>query len=291
MNQTTSAATAATAASIDTQERQSFALEMRGFTDAEKSMLISTFRLTSRRSMYYVESSGQDQRPDIYLINADKVDVLKSLKEDAFDSPNIYSPAVLIGRTPIDTQWSFLTKPIQWIRLFESLDAEVLKALEERKIRERLDATWDGQIYRRSIDKMASTLPVSPKTQLRESVLVVDDSATVRGFMRIKLAPFNFDVDYAETGEIAVEKANAKSYTCIFLDVMMPGIDGYEVCKRIKGNPATKNTAVVMLTSKSSMIDKLRGSWSGCDAYLSKPVAEHDLLATIAKFLPSSWDV
>ncbi len=70
MNQTTSEASVS---SIDTQGRQSFALEMRGFTDAEKSMLISTFRLTSRRSMYYVESSGQDQRPDIYLINADNI--------------------------------------------------------------------------------------------------------------------------------------------------------------------------------------------------------------------------
>ncbi len=71
---------------------------------------------------------------------------------------------------------------------------------------------------------------------------------------------------------------------------MMPGIDGYEVCKRIKGNSSTKKTAVVMLTSKSSMIDKLRANWSGCDAFLSKPVAEDDLLATIAKFLPSARD-
>lgn len=281
------------AISIDAevQERQRFVLEMRGFSDAEKSMLTSTFRLTGRRKMYYVEPSETDLRPDIYLINADKVDLLTDLSSDRFDSPSLYSPAVLIGRAPIDTQWSFLTKPIQWMRLFETLDAEMLKALEERRIRERLDATWDGQIYRRSIDKLASTLPVSLEPQLRESVLVVDDSATVRGFMRIKLAPFNFDVDYAETGEIAVEKANAKAYTCIFLDVMMPGIDGYEVCKRIKGNPDTKRTAVVMLTSKSSMIDKLRGSWSGCDAYLSKPVSENDLLTTIGRFLPSSWDV
>ncbi|MDO9193581.1 MAG: response regulator, partial [Undibacterium sp.] len=78
------------------------------------------------------------------------------------------------------------------------------------------------------------------------------------------------------------------SYTCIFLDILMPGIDGYEVCKRIKGNSDTKQTAVVMLSSKGSMFDKFRGNWSGCDAYLSKPVPEDDLLATIARFLPSA---
>ncbi|OGB20573.1 MAG: hypothetical protein A3I66_05730 [Burkholderiales bacterium RIFCSPLOWO2_02_FULL_57_36] len=121
-----------------------------------------------------------------------------------------------------------------------------------------------------------------------ESVLVVDDSATVRAFMRVKLAPFRFDVDYAESGEAAIDMAQAKSYTCIFLDILMPGIDGYQVCKRIKSSPATKEAAVVMLSSKSSAFDKFRGNWAGCDAYLGKPVSEDELLATIARFLPSA---
>ena len=136
---------------------------------------------------------------------------------------------------------------------------------------------------RQSAPASALTAPV-----LNESVLVVDDSATVRAFMRIKLAPFHFDVDFAENGEQAIEMAQAKTYTCIFLDIMMPGIDGYEVCKRIKNNSDTKKTAVVMLTSKNSMFDKFRGNWAGCDAYLGKPVPEDDLLATIARFLPSA---
>ncbi|HXA46106.1 MAG TPA: response regulator, partial [Burkholderiaceae bacterium] len=114
------------------------------------------------------------------------------------------------------------------------------------------------------------------------------DSATVRAFMRTKLAPFRFDVDYAEDGETAIDMAQGKSYTCIFLDIMMPGIDGYQVCKRIKANPSTKDTAVVMLSSKSSTFDKFRGNWAGCDAYLGKPVAEDELLTTIARFLPGA---
>ena len=72
---------------------------------------------------------------------------------------------------------------------------------------------------------------------------------------------------------------------------MMPGIDGYQVCKRLKGSAATKNTAVVMLTSKSGTFDKFRGNWAGCDAYLGKPVSEDELLSTIAKFLPSARKV
>jgi twitching motility two-component system response regulator PilG len=122
-----------------------------------------------------------------------------------------------------------------------------------------------------------------------DTVLVVDDNATVRAFMQAKLAPFRFEVDFAETGEQAVGLTGSREYACVFLDVVMPGIDGYQVCKLIKANKqAIKKTAVVMLTSRSSPFDKLRGSLAGCDEYLTKPLDEDRLLEVIARFLPSS---
>lgn len=118
-------------------------------------------------------------------------------------------------------------------------------------------------------------------------MLVVDDNVTVREFMKSKLASFNFNVDYAENGEEAIGLTGQKYYTCIFLDVIMPGIDGYQVCKLIKSKRVTPKTAVIMLTSKDSPFDKIRGSMSGCDAYLTKPVDEEKLLETIVKYLPN----
>lgn len=264
-----------------------FILEMLGFSDAERAMIASTFRLTGRRDFTYVEPSGEDQRADIYLINADNPQALRAMQSHA---PNGYSPAVIVGRVPLSAGWPFVKKPIQWMRLFEHLDELMAAALLERSRREQnAEEHWDGQTLRRSVDKHAPPpAPVFLAPKPTETVLVVDDSATVRAFMRMKLAPFKFDVDFAENGQQAIDMAQAKSYTCIFLDIMMPGIDGYEVCKRIKANAGTKDTAVVMLTSKSGMFDKLRGNWAGCDAYLSKPVPEDELLATIAKFLPSA---
>ena len=120
-----------------------------------------------------------------------------------------------------------------------------------------------------------------------DSVLVVDDNVTVREFMKSKLASFNFNVDYAESGEEAIGLTGQKYYACIFLDVIMPGIDGYQVCKLIKSKRVTPKTAVIMLTSKDSPFDKIRGSMSGCDAYLTKPVDEEKLLETIVKYLPN----
>lgn len=134
---------------------------------------------------------------------------------------------------------------------------------------------------------VAPVVPVAPvKNNSADWVLVVDDNLTVREFMKAKLAPFNFNVDYAESGEQAVGFTGQKHYTCVFLDVIMPGIDGYQVCKLIKSKKSAAKTAVVMLTSKGSPFDKIRGAMAGCDAYLTKPVDEDKLLETIVRFLP-----
>jgi len=265
-----------------------FVIEMIGFSDAEKSMLSSTFRLTGRRVFSYAEATSPNDRTDIYLANADNAEALQQLQAR---SPNIHAPAVLIGRTPNESGWPQVDRPIHWMRLFEQMDSSIQAALLERARRQFGAATevqWDGNTYRRAGDRDAAPQEDLTEAKPTETVLVVDDSATVRAFMKAKLAPFRFDVDFAENGETAIDMAQAKAYTCVFLDIMMPGIDGYQVCKRIKGNPSTKDTAVVMLSSKSSAFDKFRGNWAGCDAYLGKPVGEDELLTTIARFLPGA---
>lgn len=266
-----------------------FIIELIGFSDAEKAMLSSTFRLTGRRALFYVQAAEPGQRTDIYLVNSDSLAAMQELEAR---SPNGFAPAVMIGRTPVQSVWPRVEKPIHWMRLFEQLDTVMQTALQQRAHRQGgSDQQWDGRTFRRAIDQDMPQEEVFVEPSPTESVLVVDDSATVRAFMRAKLAPFRFDVDYAETGEAAIDMAQSKTYTCIFLDIMMPGMDGYQVCKRIKASPATKNTAVVMLSSKSGTFDKFRGNWAGCDAYLGKPVSEDELLATIAKFLPSARKV
>jgi len=151
---------------------------------------------------------------------------------------------------------------------------------------------WCRHCHRRTFAKARATVaasaptPTAAQKPVGDWVLVVDDNQTVREFMKNKLAAFNFNVDYAESGEQAIGFTGQKSYSCIFLDVVMPGIDGYQVCKLIKSNRSAQKTAVVMLTSKDSPFDKIRGSMSGCDAYLTKPVDEEKLLETISKFLP-----
>ncbi|WP_162061276.1 PleD family two-component system response regulator [Undibacterium sp. KW1] len=113
----------------------------------------------------------------------------------------------------------------------------------------------------------------------------MDDSPTARIKIDLELRSMKIASDCAETGEQALQMLEKKNYDIIFLDIVMPGADGYEICKIIRRHPQTKRTPVVMLTSKSSPFDRIRGSLSGCNSYLTKPVEHLKFRAVVEKTL------
>ncbi len=118
-----------------------------------------------------------------------------------------------------------------------------------------------------------------------DHILVVDDSDIALKFMRNRLSRFGFLADLVNSGEEALGRMNTKPYKFVFLDVMMEGLDGYQTCRAIKQRKYSdgKPPVVVMLTSRGGTIDKIRGTLAGCDAYLTKPLNERDLIAVLAK--------
>jgi twitching motility two-component system response regulator PilG len=114
-------------------------------------------------------------------------------------------------------------------------------------------------------------------------VLAVDDSPLMRTFLQNKLQPYGISPEFAASGEEALFKISKQHYDMIFLDVMLPGMDGYDVCKMIKKNKDNSLMKVVMLTSKDKTFDKIRGTMAGCDGYLTKPVDELKLRAIIER--------
>lgn len=118
-------------------------------------------------------------------------------------------------------------------------------------------------------------------------VLVVDDSDIVRKSLNILLAKKNLrDVTFAKSGEEALALLERQEpYDTIFLDVVMPGIDGYKVCKAVKKSLVHKESTVVMLTSKSSRFDKVRASLVGCNHYLTKPIAKSAFMDFVDKLV------
>ena len=135
-----------------------------------------------------------------------------------------------------------------------------------------------------STDKAHATERASKKGAMQQ-ILVVDDSYSVRKYMEHKLPELSsadIIVEYADSGEAAMDKLKQKDFDLVFLDVVMPGIDGYQVCKWIK---AEKSSYVVMLTSKKSPFDKVRGNMSGCNSYLTKPPKDDRLKKVLDKSL------
>ncbi len=267
----------------------SYCVDVIGFNQTERLLLSSIFGLAARRDPSFVQRDSSAAKPaDLYLVDGSDP---AAMAEFRAVRARYAAPAVLIGDGDARLGLPALPRPIQWARLLQSFDDAVLGAQAGAPVIENEKT----MVLRRTQPPAGSAAPTAaPRTaqtasQFMDSVLVVDDNLTVRKFMEAKLAPYGFSADFAETGEEAVGLTGSKEYTCVFLDVVLPGIDGYQVCKLIKSNKqAVKRTAVVMLTSRSSPFDKLRGSLAGCDEYLTKPVDENRLLEVIAKFLPTA---
>ncbi|HBR68885.1 MAG TPA: PleD family two-component system response regulator [Rhodospirillaceae bacterium] len=112
-------------------------------------------------------------------------------------------------------------------------------------------------------------------------VLVVDDILPNVKLLEAKLSSEYYDVLTATNGEDALQKAEKESPDIILLDVMMPGMDGFEVCRRIKANPEIAHIPIVMVTALTDAEDKVRGLQSGADDFLSKPINDTALMARV----------
>ena len=116
-------------------------------------------------------------------------------------------------------------------------------------------------------------------------VLVIDDSKTIRRSAENLLTKEGYDVITATDGFDALAKIVDSRPGIIFVDVMMPRLDGYQVCALIKHNVNYRHIPVIVLSSKDSIFDKARGKLVGADSYLTKPFQRDDLLGAIAKHL------
>ncbi len=112
-------------------------------------------------------------------------------------------------------------------------------------------------------------------------VMVIDDSNTIRRSAEIFLGQAGCDVILAEDGFDALAKIADHHPDLIFVDVMMPRLDGYQTCSLIKKNPHFKATPVVMLSSKDGLFDRARGRMVGSDQYLTKPFTKDSLLTSV----------
>ena len=117
-------------------------------------------------------------------------------------------------------------------------------------------------------------------------ILAVDDEDSIRELLELQLKRNGYETLTAADGQAALEQAAQADL--VLLDVMLPGIDGFEVCRRLKADPSTQAIPVIMLTAKSEEIDKVLGLELGADDYMVKPFSVRELLARIKAVLRRS---
>ncbi|WP_411727823.1 response regulator [Methyloglobulus sp.] len=147
----------------------------------------------------------------------------------------------------------------------------VLPPQVEEKPAPQVQANQTGNVI-----PITSPPTVRPVNMGGYSALVVDDSIAIQKSLELNLAtlPQISLIDFADSGESAIQKADTKQYDLIFLDVMMPGIDGYETCTRFRKKPEYKKTPIIMVSGKTSPLDEVKGVIAGCTTYLTKPVQQ-----------------
>lgn len=113
-------------------------------------------------------------------------------------------------------------------------------------------------------------------------ILVCDDEATITDFVGFALQKEGYDADIVKSGEEAIEKSSENDYDLFILDIMLPGMDGYELCRRLRN---TTNAPVLFLSARDTELDKVVGLEIGGDDYLVKPFGVRELIARVRALL------
>lgn len=237
----------------------------------------------SNSRKYQIVNPTERDTSDIALVDHDDKDAINEWRN--FSSNNSQIPVVFVTKTTPEEAIStevYLRRPLTLKRVLETLDQMVVDVyqyipgvvIDDEEIVEETNTT------------LFSGAAKNHKQNLGVKALVVDDSLAVRKSMDLLLGQYGIEIEFAETGEEALEYIQESLCDIIFLDLILPGIDGYKVCKEIKANKEAKHIPIIMLTGKNSYFDKIKGTMAGANVYLTKPVEQEQLKKVINEYLP-----
>ncbi|CDI01625.1 putative Response regulator receiver protein [Candidatus Competibacter denitrificans Run_A_D11] len=273
--------------------KKTFQVAMIGISESERNILRNIFKLSQYRNYTYIVAVP-GELTDILIVDADDPQAMGEWRQakggTATGGSTSYRsniPTIMVTHEePPDSILHYIRRPFVASRVINVLDHLANKELQSDH--ERIIGVDPNQKLTTEPVKPAADSVVkadAPNAAPTLTALVVDDSAPVRKQIELELKMFGIHVHTAETGEQAIEYINKNYYNLVFLDVVLPGIDGYQLCKMFKKDKAKKKIPVIMLTSKSSPFDRVKGALAGCDTYLTKPVKQETFQKTVKKYL------
>jgi two-component system, cell cycle response regulator len=238
---------------------------VKGFSVVEHRLLEGAVKLSQRRPPridLVAEAHGRDA--DVIMIDATDPAAVQWANTQSW---LMAKPVILAGAKTARPGHMAIDRHVKW----PILPVLLYKALEQAPT---------------AVAAPAATASPAAAHVTNRRVLIVDDSLAARAHLRSLLERMGVEVTEADTAEVGIDLAANGAFACVLMDVLMPGIDGFEACRRIKAR-ARSGTAlpVVMLTSKSSPFDRVRGKMAGCDTYLTKPVDPGQLHEVVARHI------
>jgi twitching motility two-component system response regulator PilG len=273
-------------------EKKTFTVALLGVENAETAILQRTFGFTTsleRTRAYEIINGKATQVADILIVNADNPSAMSELKASHMDADgNSRIPIVYAAATRPAHAKYHIRRPWFAARILKTLDEVTVGEMDfipEFTIDDSAPTNVSSVVSR--AQEAVTTAPTPTASAL--TALVVDDSLPVRKQVEMELKMNGINADLVESGEKALDAIKDKKYDAIFLDVMMPGINGYQTCKAIKADPINRYTPVIMLTGKSSSFDKVKGKFAGCDSYITKPVGRTDFQKIVQQYLSDGF--
>jgi twitching motility two-component system response regulator PilG len=236
-------------------------------------------QLTSRRPRAY-QVAAPGMAGDILLVDGDQPGLADELRARAGRADA--APTIHVRDSATNARDFEIHRPLTYPKLVAVLDRVTVTAL--RFVPELV--IGDASVSTAAIESLRHNSSAVAKRGCL--ALVVDDNLVLRKSLEIELNLFGIEVHFAESGEQAMNMAGQNLYDLIFLDVILPGRDGYYICKnlRARADKRYKSTPIIMLTGKNSTIDRIKGTMAGCSFYLTKPAKPETLHETLCRCLP-----
>jgi len=258
-------------------------LQALNLTTDVRLILSGLCRISSKRPIRYSLTESEKESTDsdsVLIINGEDEHSVRRWEELKSGDPKLTT--VVINNDDLHdnvTTYSVARESLgmKFLHLLDAIVNNRKEAVAKQASEAESSEAQNSFTAPEKVDKKAAGVSVAKKiakvaASTQKRALIVDDSESVRRQLREFLKRQYLNVDEASSATEALQKADEKSYDIIFLDIVMPEMDGYKACKKIKKSKHCGETPVVMLTSKSSTFNKARGILAGCDAYLTKPV-------------------
>jgi len=249
-----------------------------GLTDKEGLFFQRIVKLSANRKTNQFVFADNQQSADLLIVQGNQQSI------DTIESSKTKKAIIVAGDLKAQKHYPeiILPRPFLMSRVLKILD-QAVELIAEPTITDKTvsEIATNAETVKTAVPEAVTVNNNKPSLK----ALIIDDSLPVRMQLKIILDDSRIDSELAESGEKGLEFAVANDYDLVFLDIMMPGIDGYEVCEAMRKMDKMKKTPIIMLSGKTSPLDEVKGVIAGATTYMTKPINVEELQAVLSRMM------